>query len=218
MARGADDRAVQQSRSRMSPDAIAALLQTWGYPLWILLFLASGVGSPITEDVLLLAGGWLLALGVFSWPVALPLGYVAVVATDSIIYSVGRHLREQTKRGGWLRRAVRPGHLRVATRWFSKYGNWIIFIARLTPGTRLIVYISAGVRGVPLSRFLFYDGLASLIYVPVTLYIGEQLGARIGDLGAALAWAGGHIQWLLVVVIVGLGVRHWWRRRLQHLR
>ena len=42
---------------------------------------------------------------------------------------------------------MRPGHLRVATRWFAKYGNWIIFIARLTPGTRLIVYISAGVRG-----------------------------------------------------------------------
>ena len=170
----------------MSPDAIAALLQTWGYPLWIGLFLASGVGSPITEDVLLLAGGWLLALGVFTWQVALPLGYVAVVATDCIIYSIGRHLRQQTKRGGWLRRAVRPGHLRVATRWFAKYGNWIIFIARLTPGTRLIVYISAGVRGVPLSRFIFYDGLASLIYVPVTLYVGEQLGARIGDVGDAI--------------------------------
>ena len=39
MARGAGDRAVQQSRSRMSPDAIAALLQTWGYPLWNLLVL-----------------------------------------------------------------------------------------------------------------------------------------------------------------------------------
>jgi membrane protein DedA with SNARE-associated domain len=137
------------------------------------------------------------------------------VATDCIIYGVGRHLRQQTQRGGWLRRAVRPGHLRVATRWFAKYGNWIIFIARLTPGTRLIVFISAGVRGVPLPRFVFYDGLASLIYVPVTLYVGEQLGARIGDLGQALAWLGSHVQWLFVAVIIGLGVRHWWRRRLQ---
>lgn len=201
----------------MSPDAIASLLQTWGYPLWIGLFLASGVGSPITEDVLLLAGGWLLALGVFSWPVALPLGVVAVISTDCIIYSIGRHLRQQTQRGGWLRGTVRPGNLRVATRWFSKYGNWIIFIARLTPGTRLLVFISAGVRGVPLSRFVMYDGLATLIYVPALLFVGERLGARIGDVGHALAWVGGHVQWIVVAALIAFAVRRWWRRRLQKL-
>ena len=201
----------------MSPDAIAVLLQTWGYPLWVALFLASGVGSPITEDVLLLAGGWLLALDVFTWRVALPLGLVAVVTTDCILYTIGGHLRQQTRRGGYLRRAVRPAHLRVATRWFSRYGNWIIFLARLTPGTRLIVFISAGVRGVPLSRFVFYDGLASLIYVPLMLFVGERLGARIGDVGAAIAWVGGHVQWLILVVLVALAIRHWWRRRLQRL-
>ncbi len=201
----------------MSPDAIALLLQTWGYPLWVGLFLASGVGSPITEDVLLLAGGWLLALDVFTWPVALPLAYVSVVSTDCILYSVGRHLRQQARPGGYLRRAVRPGHLRVATRWFSKYGNWMIFIARLTPGTRLVVFISAGVRGVPLSRFVAYDALASLIYVPVLLYLGERLGSRIGDVGSALSWVGSNVQWLIVAVVIGLGVRHAWRRRLQRL-
>lgn len=200
----------------MSPDAIAQLLQTWGYPLWVGLFLASGVGSPITEDVLLLAGGWLLAMGVFTWPVALPVGFCAVTAADCLLYTIGKHLRQQTQRGGWLRRAVRHGHLRVATRWFSKYGNWIIFIARLTPGTRLIVFVSAGVRGVPLPRFIFYDGLASLIYVPVMLAVGERLGARIGDVGDALAWLGGHIQWVIVAAVIGVGVRYWWRRRLQH--
>jgi membrane protein DedA with SNARE-associated domain len=164
----------------MPPNEIAEFLAVWGYPAYLALFLACAAGSPITEDLLLLLGGYLIGAGIFSWNVALPLSFVAVVTTDAIFYAFGRKLRQQSRRRGFVRRVVRPGRLRIATRWFARFGDRVVFLSRLMPGTRLVVFVSAGVRGMPLARFLAYDALASLIWVPALLWLGAELGERVG--------------------------------------
>ena len=68
----------------MTADAVAELLRAWGYPAYFLLFLAAAFGSPVTEDLLLLIGGYLIGAGIFVWPVTLPLALLGVVVTDAI--------------------------------------------------------------------------------------------------------------------------------------
>jgi membrane protein DedA with SNARE-associated domain len=200
----------------MDPDPIAQFLGTWGYPAYVLLFAATGVGSPVTEDLLLLTGGYLIAAGVFSWPVGLPLSYACVLGTDCMLYSIGRFLRTHSlKRTGWLRRIVRPAQLRIATRWFGRFGDRVVFMARFVPGTRLLVYITAGLRAMPISRFLLIDGSASALYVPLLLWLGVKLGERIGALDRALDYVGDRVLWILLAVAAFAVVRHLWRRRLR---
>ena len=197
----------------MTPESAADLLGVWGYPAYLLLFLAAAFGSPLTEDLLLLLGGYLVGTQVFSWGVTLPLAYAGVLATDTILFGFGRKLREHTLRRGWVRRVVRPGRLRVATRWFARFGDWIVFAARLVPGTRMLVFVTAGLRGMPLARFVTYDGLASLIYVPVMLWIGHRLGERFGSLGSTIEWVGDRVLWLAAAAaVVTIGRRLWLRR------
>ena len=168
--------------ARMTPDPVAQFLGTWGYPAYVLLFLATGFGSPVTEDLLLLTGGYLVAAGIFSWPVALPLSYGCVLATDVIIYSLGARLRTHSlARDGLVRRLVRPAHLRIATRWFGRFGDPVVFVARLLPGTRLIV----------IERVLG-EGLSSNAYM-VDLHMMMVTGGRertLDEYGALAASAG----------------------------
>lgn len=196
----------------MQPDPVAQFLGTWGYPAFAAAFLATAFGSPVTEDLLLLTGGYLIATGVFSWHVAAPLGVVCVVITDCIIYSFGRLLRHRSlKRDSWLRRIIRPAQLRLATRWFSRFGDVVVFLARLTPGTRLLVFVTAGVRGMPLWRFALIDAAATVIYAPVLLFVGVKLGERIGRVDHALQWVADRASFVILALVALVGLRYAWR-------
>lgn len=202
----------------MTPDPVAQFLGTWGYPAYVLLFLATAFGSPVTEDLLLLTAGYLVAASIFSWPVALPLSFCCVLSTDVIIYALGARLRTHSlARDGLLRRLVRPAHLRIATRWFGRFGDPVVFVARLVPGTRLIVFLTAGVRAMPLGRFLLMDALASAIYVPAMLLLGVKLGEQVGRVDRALDWVGDRVLWLIAIVAAVALLRHLWRRYLERL-
>lgn len=175
--------------------------------------MATAFGSPVTEDLLLLCGGYLIAAGHFSWPVALPLSYLGVLATDCVLYSFGMLLRKHTgRRDAWLRRLVRPAQLRLATRWFSRFGERVVFIARLVPGTRLLVFITAGARGMRFWRFVAIDGVATLFYVPVTLFVGTKVGERLGSVERGLAWVGDRASWVLLAVVGLMVLRVLWHR------
>jgi membrane protein DedA with SNARE-associated domain len=197
----------------MQPDSVAQFLGTWGYPAFAAAFIATAFGSPVTEDLLLLTGGYLIATGVFSWPIAAPIGIIGVVITDCIIYSFGRLVRTRSlKRDSWLRRYVRPAQLRLATRWFSRFGDVVVFLARLTPGTRMLVFVTAGVRGMPLWRFAAIDAAATVIYAPILMFLGMKLGEQIGSIDHAMTWIGDRATAALVVLVALFALRYAWRR------
>lgn len=171
----------------MDPSTVSNLLGTWGYPSLLLLLILTGVGSPIPEDLLLLTAGYLVYTGVFYWPVALVVGVTGVVVSDLMLYAAGRHLAWRSARRS-ERRLLSPERLRRATRWFGRLGDRVVFLARLTPGTRALVFVAAGARAVPVWSFLRYDVLGAALWVPAMLAVGHASGSRIGDLHDAIGW------------------------------
>lgn len=204
---------VSRYNHRVPPESVIEFLRTWGYPAYFLMFIVAALGSPVTEDALLLASGYLIGIDVFAWWPTAPIAFVGVLTTDVIFLFYGRKLRAHTLRGGWIRRIIRPGRLRIATRWFARLGDWVVFLARLTPGTRMIVFVSAGVRGMAVSRFLLLDALASLLYVPLLIVGGESLGERAGSLGKTLEWVADRVLYVGVAVAVVFLARRIFLRR-----
>jgi len=192
----------------MSPETAAEFIGTWGYPAYVLLYLATAFGLPVSEDVLLLLGGYLIGAGLFAWPPTLILSYVSLLTSDLIVYTYGRKLRTHSLRHGPVRRFVRPGRLRVATRWFARFGEKVVFFARLVPGTRLIVFLCAGIRAVPVARFVVYDALAALVWVPLILGVGAKIGRRLGDAQRLLEWIGTRVTWIVLAVALLVLIRH----------
>lgn len=77
-----------------------------------------------------------------------------------------------------------------------------MFIARLIPGTRAMVFISAGARALPVSSFLRYDVLGASVWVPSVLVIGHASGSHIGDVEMVMAWVSRSAVWMIAIVSV----------------
>lgn len=196
----------------MTPAAVAAFLEEWGYQAYIALFLLTPLGSPVTEDILLLVGGYLVAEGVFRTDVALPLAMGGMIASDVTLYWFGRYLRTHSQRQGLVSRLVRPARVRQATRWFSRFGDRAVFFSRLLPGTRVICFVGAGMSGVRPSRFVLYDVLGTLVWAPLLMFVGIRLRDRLGGLGDVLRWVEQRVFWLAVALVVFVVARQYWLR------
>lgn len=194
----------------MDPATVSTLLDTWGYVSLLLLLVLTGVGSPIPEDLLLLTAGYLVFSGVFQWPLAIVVSLAGVVSSDLMLYSAGRHVAWRARRGPESP-YLSPERLRRVTRWFGRLGDAVVLVARLTPGTRALVFITAGIHAVPVSRFLRYDILGAALWVPAMLITGHAAGRHLGDLQDVLDLVGRGASWalatagLLLVLWVWLG-------------
>jgi membrane protein DedA with SNARE-associated domain len=194
----------------MDPGRIAELLSDWGYPAFLVLLCATGVGSPLPEDLLLLSGGYLISAGVFSWKATLPLAITGVVASDLMLYGFGHRMRTQ-KLTGWAERIIPMKRLQQSAPWFAKAGAAAVLIARLVPGTRAIVFISAGLQGIPPALFIAFDVAGALIWVPLLLWVGTAIGDEIGGLSTLLAGVSRAAFWLALAAILLLIAWRFWR-------
>ena len=71
-------------------------------------------------------------------------------------------------------------------RWFSKYGDKVIFFARFAPGLRMPLFLTAGMYQVSPWKFLALDGFAAIISVPVWIWVGYIFGANLETLEAKI--------------------------------
>lgn len=202
----------------MTPGAVAAFLTEWGYQAYLLLYLLTPIGSPITEDILLLVGGYLVGEGVFAWRYVVPIAMGGMITSDLVLYGFGRYLRTHTQRNGWVSQLVRPARVRQATRWFARYGDAAVFVSRLLPGTRLICFVGAGMSNVRLSRFALYDVLGTLVWAPLLLWVGYQLRDELGGLGDVLQWVEQRVLWIALAVVALWLARQYWLRHVRRER
>lgn len=194
----------------MSPVRLAELLADWGYATYLFLLSATGVGSPIPEDLILATAGYLIAAGVFSWAGAYAAGVIGVVGSDALLYGWGRRFRSGASQG-WMSRFVRPHHLATADRWLARFGDRAVFFSRLLPGTRAVVFIGAGLRQMPFGRFLLYDAAGALLWVPIVLVAGAQIGEEIGGLERIGPTLGRFAVWIVAGLLLLLALWRWWR-------
>jgi membrane protein DedA with SNARE-associated domain len=143
------------------------------------ILLLCGVGLPIPEDITLFAGGLLAYYGMTDvWPTML-VAFFGVVLGDSLIFWLGsRYGRKLTKK--WIFHRLLPDdRLDSVRQKFHARGNKLIFAARFMPGLRAPIFFSAGTLHLPYRIFLFYDGLAALLSVPLIIglvyYFGDNL-------------------------------------------
>ena len=169
----------------MDTCTVSDVLGTWGYPALLLILVLNG-RSPIPEDLVLLAVGYLVYIGVFQWPLALAVGVVGVVVSDLLLFSAGRHLGWRSPR--WSDGRPSPEGFERTTRWFARLGHRAILLARFIPGTRALVFITAGARDVPVWSFLRFDLLGAALWVPAMLAVGHAFGDTIGDAHEAISW------------------------------
>lgn len=138
-----------------------------------------GVGLPIPEDITLFAGGLLAYYGMTDVWLTVGISFLGVILGDSLIFWLGaKYGRKLTKK--WIFHKLLPDdRLNSVRRKFHARGNKLIFAARFMPGLRAPIFFSAGTLHLPYRVFLFYDGLAALLSVPLIIGLVYHFGDNL---------------------------------------
>jgi membrane protein DedA with SNARE-associated domain len=141
---------------------------------------ACGLGLPLPEDVSLVLGGFLAHRGSAELSVMMAVGFLGILAGDTLIYLAGRRLGTQVgKRGGFFARIVTPEKRAKVEALFHTHGQKIVMIARFLPGVRAVTYFTAGSARMAYWRFIFWDGLAALASAPLFVFLGYRFGDKL---------------------------------------
>jgi membrane protein DedA with SNARE-associated domain len=173
-------------------DRVIELLGDHGLYAVFLLMLVDAVLPAASELVMVYSGA--VAAGAFASGVVL-FGYefdnglgawVAMVLAGTIGYTIGSVLgwaigiyggRPYLERHGrWLH--LSPQKLARAERWFERWGDWAVFMGRITPVARSFVSIPAGVFRAPLGRYTVLTFVGSTLWCVVFAAVGYAFGTR----------------------------------------
>lgn len=138
-----------------------------------------GLGLPLPEDIPLIAAGYIVYLGDASFAMAYFLGMAGVLIGDSVIFFIGRHFGSKLLRSRLVLTLTTPEKIAKVENYYEKYGNKIIFFGRFMAGARAPIFFVAGASKVKYYRFIFLDGFAALISVPVWIWVGLHFGGEI---------------------------------------
>jgi membrane protein DedA with SNARE-associated domain len=193
---------------------------THGFLAYLTVFgvlVACGLGVPLPEDISLILGGFLAHKGAASLPVMMLIGFAGILVGDSLIYYAGRRLGSQVGRSptGFLARVVTPEKRARVEGMFALHGQKIVMIARFLPGVRAVTYFTAGSARMSYWRFIFWDGLASLLSAPLFVWLGFHFGDKLDY--AIDRMKEGQLVVVGLIAVGGLAL-FLWRKRLATLR
>ncbi len=176
-------------------------LREWGTPGIFIGILLTGLGFPMPEELPVVLGGALVAGQHAEWWVMLPTCIVGVIIGDSFLYFIGRIWGAKLVERPFVRKHIlTPERLQKITDNFHDYGIRILLFARLTPGIRMPIFLTAGITKLPLARFVFADGIYAIPGVSILFGLGYAFTDRIVDL---IKNEGGKVKSIIALVVLG---------------
>ncbi len=140
--------------------------------------IAIALATLASEDLACIAAGLLVARGLIPLPTGIGACFAGIWIGDMALYALGRF------GGGWalarwpLRSLVRQEALDSAREWLLRRSAAAIFASRFMPGTRLPLYLAAGLVKLPVLPMMGWFAVASVLWaVPVVsliAYFGER--------------------------------------------
>ncbi len=142
----------------------------------MLLFWSLLVSTFVSEDLTCISVGILASHGKISLKIALVAVMVGIFIGDVILFLIGRFVLRSFLDKPPLRWLVSKESIEDKLDWFNARGVWLIFISRFAPGTRLPVYLAAGLSKTSVFRFLPVFLLAVLLWTPFLILLSYYLG------------------------------------------
>jgi membrane protein DedA with SNARE-associated domain len=157
---------------------IISIISSAGYLGIVLLMSIESACIPLPSEVIMPFSGYLVSVGRFKLTWVAVAGALGCNLGSLVAYYVGslggRPLVE--KYGCYV--LITRHDLAMADRFFARYGDWAVFIARLLPVIRTFIALPAGIARMNVARFHICTFLGSLPWCWVLAYAGLKLGER----------------------------------------
>ncbi|HUS20071.1 MAG TPA: VTT domain-containing protein [Terriglobales bacterium] len=185
-----------------------------GYSVLFLWVIAEQAGLPIPAIPILLAAGALSATGSMSLPLALLITLIAAVGADCVWYEIGR--RKGMKVLNFLCRvSLEPDScVRQTELAFSNQGMRALLIAKFVPGLNTAAPPLAGIFKTPLTRFLLFDTLGTLLWAGTFLALGRIFSHQLEAITKRVLELGGSLLQVVIALLIAYVAFKWIKRQL----
>jgi membrane protein DedA with SNARE-associated domain len=133
--------------------------------MWIILGLA--LATLVSEDASLASAAGLARVGVVS-PLAAGAAVAAGIwAGDLALFFAGRFASRWRPLAHWVNRRWRPTELQSIAARLERRAGFAILLSRAVPGTRVPLYVAAGVMRLSATLFVVATAVAVLLWTAV---------------------------------------------------
>lgn len=195
---------------------VTNVIESMGYAGVAALIALENVFPPIPSELILPLSGFLAGQGRFWLPAVIVAATAGSVAGALLLYGVGAWLGEARSRqlverfGRFL--TVGVADLDRANGWFDRHGGKAVLVGRVVPVVRSLVSVPAGLRRMPLGRFVAYTAAGSAAWNGLLIGLGWALGNR----WHAVDRYGGYVEYAVLAVLVVGAVWFVLRRKRRH--
>jgi membrane protein DedA with SNARE-associated domain len=191
---------------------LISLVSTWGYIAIFVTMAGESAGLPISSEIVVPLGGALASQGKLNFVMVVAVSSVANLAGSLIAFYLTRRFGETvvlSRFGRWM--GLSKGHLRLADRFFAKFGLWAVFLGRLLPIVRTYISFPAGLSKIGYPMFTIVTLLGAVPWNFALAYAGYQLGQNYQKVATIL---GPFAIPIAIGVFILLAVAWWFGRRL----
>ncbi len=144
--------------------------------IFFVLLLLAGLNIPISEDLVLLAGGMIVSTCIpehlyvmWGWL------YLGCILSAYEAYWLGRLLGPKLYRIPWLSRHFSEEKMQKLNGYYHHFGFLAFLVVRFIPGgVRNAFFMTAGLGGMRFPFFMLRDGAAALLQATLLYTIGYQ--------------------------------------------
>lgn len=133
--------------------------------LW---WFALAASTLVSEDLACIAAGLLIQRGAISAVAGVSSCAVGIFVGDLGLWALGRAGGTALSRWSWMRTPLVSASS-VAIRRLARGAPLAIIASRFLPGSRLPLYVTAGILRVPIRVFAFWSGVAVLLWTPIVV-------------------------------------------------
>lgn len=188
------------------------LISSAGYPGIVVVTALENVFPPIPSEVVMPFSGFLVSRGRFTAMGAISAGVLGSVVGAIILYALGAALHHDRlqdfvgKYGKYI--FVSTKDLDLAEKYFARYGEWAVLIARIIPVVRSIISVPAGFVRMGMGKFLALTILGTTVWTTLLTYSGIVLGENWQRAGPVLQ----KYENVVLVTLVALAIFYIYRK------
>jgi membrane protein DedA with SNARE-associated domain len=172
-------------------------IDVWGNWAILIGMALESANIPIPSELIFGFAGYLVFLGRLNFTSAVIYGVVGGLLGSIVSYCIGYYGGQPfvAKYGKYV--FLSEAKVRLAERWFERYGLIVTLLGRLLPVIRTFISLPAGFAKVNFAKFVLYTIIGSVPWTIALIYAGMALGENWHTIGAV-----GHQASLVVVVVI----------------
>src|SRR5436190_4426131 len=177
---------------------------------------AESAGIPISSEIVVPLGGALAAQGRLSFAAVVAAATLGNLVGSLVAYVLSQRYGRALVLGPGRRVGLNHVHLRLADRFFERFGWLAVFLGRLLPVVRTYISFPAGLSRVRMAPFVVLTLLGSIPWNLGLAYAGLRLGRDYAAIEHTLGRLTIPLAVLVVIVLVAvyLAGRRWVEREL----